>query len=319
VEYFDSNHRAVARLSWESASIPRQVIPKGLFSLPIRALDASPVPGGEEIKTTPVLQWTAGDGAIQHDVYFGTDYNEVADADTATPGTYRGRQDLDNTTYIPAETPLEWSSTYYWRIDEYNADDTISKGNIWYFTTGNFVVIDDFEDYSDYPPDEVWNTWIDGYGNSTNGSSAGYPDPDFVAGEHYLEETIVRSGLWSMPVFYDNSSARLSEVTITFDSAARNWTANDAVTLTLFYQGDPNNVAEPMYVVVDNVVVTNDDANAALADDWTRWDISLQSLADQGVNLNSVGSLTIGFGNKSNPTTGGAGHVFFDDIRLYRP
>ena len=320
VEYFDSDHRAVARLSWESPSIQRQVIPKGLFSLPVRALDASPVPGAEEVKITPILQWTAGDGAIQHDVYFSVDYNDVANADTTTPGIYRGRQDLDNTTYTPAETPLQWNYTYYWRIDEYHTDDTISRGNVWYFTTGNFVEIEDFENYSDYPPDEVWNTWLDGYDNPSNGSSAGYPDPDFVAGEHYLEDTIVHSGLWSMPIFYDNSTARLSEVTRTFGSAMRNWTANDVVTLTLFYQGDPNNMVEPMYIVVDNVVVTNNDADAALADDWTRWDIPLQSLADQGVNLNNVGSMTIGFGNKANPASGGgAGHVFFDDIRLYRP
>ena len=123
-----------------------------------------------------------------------------------------------------------------------------------------------------------------------------------------------------MPVFYDNSIARLSEVTMTFDSSMRNWTAGDVVTLSLFYQGDPNNVVEPMYIVVDGVVVTNGDADAALADDWTRWDIPLQSLADQGVNLNSVGSMTIGFGNKANPASSGStGQVFFDDIRLYRP
>ena len=72
-------------------------------------------------------------------------------------------------------------------------------------------------------------------------------------------------------------------------------------------------------VVVDNVVVNNDDANAALVNIWTRWDIPLQVFADQGVNLNSVGSMTIGFGNRANPVAGGEGHVFFDDIRLYRP
>jgi hypothetical protein len=155
--------------------------------------------------------------------------------------------------------------------------------------------------------------------DSTNGSTAGYPDPDFVAGEHYLEDTIVRSGLWSMPVFYDNGAFPLSEVTRTIDSSVSNWTVDDVITLTLFYYGDPNNIAEPMYVVVDDVVVTNDNANAALVTEWTRWDISLQSLADQGVNLNNVGSLTIGFGDKANPASGGgAGHVFFDDIRLYR-
>ena len=52
-----------------------------------------------------------------------------------------------------------------------------------------------------------------------------------------------------------------------------------------------------------------------------QWDIPLQAFADQGVNLANVGSITIGFGNRENPraSTGGSGHVFFDDIRLYLP
>ena len=318
VEYFDSDHRAVARLSWESPSIPREVIPKGVFSLPVRALDAIPSIGDDEVVTTPVLQWSPGDAAVKHDVYFGVDYNDVADADITTPGIYRGRQDLDNTTYAPPEAPLQWNYTYYWRIDENLADGSINKGNIWYFTIGNFIVIDDFENYDDYPPDEVWNTWIDGYENPLNGSSAGYPNPDFNAGGHYLEDTIVRRGLWSLPLFYDNSTARLSEVTRAFSSSMRNWTADDAVTLTLFYRGDPNNAPEPVFVAVDNVVVTNDDANAALATEWTQWDIPLADIAAQGVNLSSVGSLSIGLGNKVNPVAGGSGVLYIDDVRLYR-
>ena len=75
-----------------------------------------------------------------------------------------------------------------------------------------------------------------------------------------------------------------------------------------------------MYVALNgNAVVNNDDPDAALVEEWTRWDIPLQTFADKGVNLSDVDSMTIGFGNKSNPTIGGAGHVFFDDIRLYRP
>jgi hypothetical protein len=39
--------------------------------------------------------------------------------------------------------------------------------------------------------------------------------------------------------------------------------------------------------------------------------------SDQGVNLADVSSITIGFGDKKNPT-GGSRRVYFDDIRLYR-
>jgi hypothetical protein len=34
------------------------------------------------------------------------------------------------------------------------------------------------------------------------------------------------------------------------------------------------------------------------------------------VNLTNVDTITLGFGNRTNPVAGGAGMVFFDDIRL---
>jgi len=46
----------------------------------------------------------------------------------------------------------------------------------------------------------------------------------------------------------------------------------------------------------------------------------LQTFAGQGVNLANVTSITIGIGTKGNTTPpGGAGKMYFDDIRLYRP
>ena len=43
------------------------------------------------------------------------------------------------------------------------------------------------------------------------------------------------------------------------------------------------------------------------------------SLSEFNVNLTNVNTITIGLGNRSNPAAGGAGSVFFDDIRLYPP
>jgi hypothetical protein len=37
------------------------------------------------------------------------------------------------------------------------------------------------------------------------------------------------------------------------------------------------------------------------------------------INLANVNTITLGFGSRNNPVAGGAGMVFFDDIRLYRP
>jgi hypothetical protein len=75
-----------------------------------------------------------------------------------------------------------------------------------------------------------------------------------------------------------------------------------------------------MYVVLNgSAAVTNPNPNAAQIGSWTAWNIPLQSFTDQGVNLANVTSITLGFGNRNNPTAGGAGMIYFDDIRLYAP
>jgi hypothetical protein len=63
--------------------------------------------------------------------------------------------------------------------------------------------------------------------------------------------------------------------------------------------------------------VDNDNPNAAQAAGWTEWNIDLTRFADQGINLANVTSITLGLGNRANPTAGGSGMLYFDDIRLY--
>jgi hypothetical protein len=288
----------------------------------VNATMPEPVNNAVDVSRDITLSWTPGNSADRHELYFGADINDVNSADVNdTTGIYRGSLGLDVTNYTPAESPLEWDQTYYWRIDEVNDAEPNSpwKGKVWGFTTTNFIVVEDFEGYDDYPPDEVWNTWIDGYGSSANGSTAGYPAPDFILGEHYLEDDIVHSGEWSMPLYYSNGLSGISEVTRTMTSV-RDWTRDDVITFTLFYKGNLGNAAEPMYIALNgDAVITNDNPRAAMESDWTRWDILLQDFAEMGVDLADVDTLTIGFGNKSNPTPGGGnGRVFIDDIRLYR-
>jgi hypothetical protein len=74
------------------------------------------------------------------------------------------------------------------------------------------------------------------------------------------------------------------------------------------------NSPEQMYVALNgSAVVNNDDPDAALAYEWTEWNIDLQAFADQGVNLSNVNSITLGVSS----VAGGTGMLFFDDIRLY--
>ena len=81
-----------------------------------------------------------------------------------------------------------------------------------------------------------------------------------------------------------------------------------------------SNEAERMYVVLNNgAVVSNENPDISLLNEWSEWRINLQEFADQGVDLTNIESIGIGFGERNNPQAGGEGLMFFDDIRLYRP
>jgi hypothetical protein len=221
---------------------------------------------------------------------------------------------------------LEWDSTYYWRIDEANNTNTDSPwtGNVWSFTTANFLVVDDFEDY-DIGNNEIWWSWKDGVGYASHPTEPPYPGNgtgsmvgDETTGS-YMEETIVHGGNQSMPVFYDNSILRYSEVekTLTYP---RDWTENGVNKLSIWFRGNSDNAAETLYVALNgSAVVNHDNPDAAQITTWTQWNIDLQAFADQDVNLANVNTIGLGLGNKKNPVAGGSGTMYFDDIRLYRP
>ena len=81
----------------------------------------TPADNEPNVLSRAVLAWTAGVGAISHDVYFGT----------TNPPPSIGNQTA--TTYNPG-APIANSTTYYWRIDE-NYGTTTVQGDVWNFTT----------------------------------------------------------------------------------------------------------------------------------------------------------------------------------------
>ncbi|MBN1804456.1 MAG: carbohydrate binding domain-containing protein [Sedimentisphaerales bacterium] len=312
MEYFEGADTAIAQLFWENSTRSRHIIPAGALQPPLRAGSPNPSNHAVDISQTRILSWSAVENAVSHQVYFGTDEDAVTNADTTSP-EYKGSKNLGSETYDPGQ--LLWAATYYWRIDEVKTDGSVQTGHVWSFSTANFLIVDDMESYNDLDPSDpasnrIFNAWIDGFDNPTNGSLVGYDNPPFT------EQTIVHSGNQSMPFAYDNAVGK-SEATLTLTSV-RNWTENGINTLTIWFMGQTDNAAEQMYVVLNNsAVVSHGNPDAAQMDQWTRWNIDLQAFADQDVNLSNVNTLTIGFGNRNNPVAGGAGMVFFDDIRLY--
>jgi len=204
---------------------------------PLLAWGHQPPSGVYDIEAVPSsLTWRPGDMAAQHDVYFGKDEQAVQSADTAnTSGIYRGRQ--AGTTYVPSE-PFEWGQNYYWRIDEFNTDGTISRGGVRAIMVADFRLIDGFESYTDndVAGEAIWQTWLDGYGIPTNGAQVGNLFPP------YAEQVIVHGDSQSMPLLYNNTAGVTnSEASLTL-IAPRDWTKYGVGELSLWFRGYPPSV-----------------------------------------------------------------------------
>jgi hypothetical protein len=262
----------------------------------------NPAKGAEDVSQTPVLIWIPGLGAT-YEIYFGTDASALE---------LKGSGNLGSESYEPGQ--LEWNTTYYWRIDEANSANADSPwtGPLWSFTTADFLIIDNMESYNDLDPadpasNRIFNAWIDGYGDPTNGSLVGYENPPFA------EQTIVHGGNQSMPMYYDNSAGK-SEATLTLTSNS-DWTVNGVNTLTIWFRAETGNAAEQMYVALNgNARIDHDDPDAATLMSWSEWNIPLQAFVDFGVNLSNINSITLGLSSVS----GGTGTMYFDDIRLVK-
>ncbi|MBN2317016.1 MAG: hypothetical protein JXM79_24025, partial [Sedimentisphaerales bacterium] len=275
-----------------------------------------PANGATNVGMTPILSWTPADNAASHQVYFGLDKDTVRSADASSP-EYKGSKTLSAESYDPGL--LDLGTTYYWRIDEVYGGNPL-KGPVWSFTVGDYLMVDDFEGYTDNDTDgeAIWQTWIDGFGVVNNGAQVGYLLPP------YAEQTIVHGGDQSMPLTYTNEAGVAnSEAAMTL-TTLRDWTVAGVEELSLWIRGDAANAAEPLYVAISNStgapgVVVHDDLNAATNTAWRQWRISLQTFADQGINLGNVDKIAIGLGNQSGITSaGGTGTMYIDDIRLYR-
>ncbi len=80
------------------------------------------------IVESQVFSWTPDSDVIGFDVYIGTDYDSVDNANNSS-SEYKGRQ--TQAEYAPDLSP---EATYFWRIDQVFSSG-ISKGHIWSFTT----------------------------------------------------------------------------------------------------------------------------------------------------------------------------------------
>ena len=270
--------------------------------IPVDAKKPYPVSGATGVDPDVVLAWKAGREAVTHDVYFSDDEQAVIDS-TAPVET------VTEAGYGPLS--LDLGKSYYWKTNEVNEAETITtwESDIWSFTVADYLIVDDFEDYTDFEPDTIYLAWVDGYDNPTNGSTVGYPNPNWSAGEHFVETAIVHSGGQAMPLFYSNTSgATYSEAERTF-TVPQDWTKAGIQTLVLYFHGSPGNTGQLYVKVNGSKVVYDGDAEDMQRVRWKQWNIDLASL---GVNLQNITTMSIGIDGN-----GADGTLYLDDIRLY--
>jgi hypothetical protein len=202
------------------------------------------------------------------------------------------------------------------------ADNWLTEG-AWMSVVPGFIVVDNFERYSDYPPDRIFETWIDGFGYSEpepgkegngTGSTVGYLTAPFA------ERTIVHGGAQSMPFGYDNTRLPYySEAEREF-LMTQNFMRRGVELLSLWTYGDPSNAPSVVYVGLEDstgarVDVAETSIDLVRVSGWQEITIELSKF--EPVNLASIKKIYIGAGDRADPKPGGKGSVYIDDIVLH--
>ena len=130
--------------------------------------------------------------------------------------------------------------------------------------------------------------------------------PIAMATDVYIGFAVTSNNLGSVTV------AEFSEISFT-GTVTGQWQTED------IGHAQPTNAPAPLYVVLQDSagqeqVVRHPDQNAVLSAQWLTWQIPLIEFAS--LNLSRVKSLAIGVGDRDNPSAGGAGKLYIDDIHV---
>ena len=281
---------------------------------PAWATEPSPEDGDPNVSpTSAVLSWTPGAEAVTHQVYLSSDFNDVNDRD---PNVRTVVSDPCH----PAGA-LELDTTYYWAVDEVNnlADPNVWPGQIWEFTTLDYLSVDNFDSYLNNP--ELYAVWDDGYINSSGALIFVETLPEFTRDGNSLmfQYNGIDKKLGS---FIDADTADLE--------VGSDWTHGGVKALQMVFMGQAGNSAtanDKMWVELEDtssitgIVIYDGDPNDVKEDIWHEWAIDLGSFDACGVTLSNVGKISIGFGGAKagQSTKSGTGTVYFDSVELVAP
>ncbi len=273
------------------------------LAIPTYPRELTPTQSVTTASADVTLDWQAGREAVSHQVYLGTIPDDLALAGTTQASSF-------------VADDLDYDQTYHWQVVEINESQapTTYTSEIQSFNTPVYGTVDDVESYSGEEGQEIFITWLDGYGGdaSLGGSTTGHIDAPFV------ETGIVYDGAQSMPFYYANDGSfvdidgkmgapTFSEVVRQFDSP-QDWTVSRIQSLSIMFSGTPGNTGQ-LYCKIGDTKILYDGAATDLAlIGWQAWHIDLSTLG----GLTQVSSLSIGVEG-----AGTAGLLYLDAMRLY--
>jgi hypothetical protein len=277
----------------------------------LTAYHPDPNSGNPNVPLMPTLTWLPGQGAVQHHLYLSTNPSAVS------TGAKAADKGLLTETSFPVPTPLQQAIPYYWRVDEVLLGDVVVAGPVWTFRTG--VNVDDFESYTDEAGNSIFDVWVDGWSDNSNGGRVGYLDAPFC------EQKMVHGGQQSMPFDYNNVAAPYYSEAVREFPMGETGAGYDIDTLVVYVHGRISNSPAPVYVGLQDAhgltgFIENPDPNIVTFGKWTEWRVFMPQFMMTGVDLTAVRKMYLGVGDRNNPdpTPGGTGLVYIDDLRAIK-
>jgi len=275
-----------------------------------KASDPAPYNGRYNVRIPVTLAWKAGDTSnICHDVYFGTNFVDVSGSDRSGPAFVAKEQAIGTTTYTPNGILLD--KRYYWRIDEVISYPTLTKGDIWTFTSSPIFYADDFQAFVNIVA--LKNAWK---ATGTGNNSWVYQN---VSG---TDKTVC---FW-----YDNATspyyAGIKRSVPGAQGTSRDYTfGGSGASVRVSYVVGPNNPA--LYVSLFNGAtsstrvkqpintMTPQPPSPPLPSSYTWKDVWFNLSDFSNSVTTNVTAIEIGDGNRAAPL-GGQGFIYFDDVRI---
>ncbi len=171
----------------------------------LKAYAPSPKNGVLYNNTWVAFSWLAGSTAVSHDIYIGDNFDDVNDG---TGDTFQTNQ--AETIFVvgfsgyPYPDGLVPGTTYYWRIDEVEADGTTKyKGDVWSFSIPSKSAYNPVPaDGAEFVPIDATLTWTAGLGAKLH---------YVVFGDDFDEVSSAATGVESGPANYTPGPLELAK------------------------------------------------------------------------------------------------------------